>query len=232
MRKDKADRRNVSKRSNTSTRRRDVLRTVGAGVAGLTILGSAQASSQSTAVDTDFDPADDDEIRSFAKEFHALSRDKQRTVYEELSKQQQAGAKKAFAPTETEVTFVTSESDGPKTQADISPQARHWGEWRVTGKSTLGSDLWTWHHRLNWSYNGDSVWNPSSNDWADIHDSTWGYDGNSSKNMQEGNNWCKSFRQGGFSFLGSGYGFNANPYARLEGWADKTFNVLDSDKGY
>lgn len=232
MRKDKPYGWKVSKQDSTSTNRRGVLRTLGAGVAGLTILGTAQASTQTTATDTDFDPADDNEIRSFARELRDLSKSEQETVYKSLTKRQRNGAKKAFAPTQTEVTVVTPESEGPEKQQAISPKARAWCEWWVTGKSTLGFDLWTWHHRLEWSRDGDMVWNPTSNDWAKIHDSTWGYKGTVSKNMNEGYNWCKSFRQGKLEFLGGGYAVNANPYARLRGWADGNYNVLDSDDGY
>ncbi|WP_435365537.1 hypothetical protein [Haloarchaeobius sp. DYHT-AS-18] len=177
-------------------------------------------------IDREFDPSSDAQIRRFAKQFRALPEDKQRTVYEALSKRQKKGAKKAFAPTHVEL--VTQQADSGFTTAATETDR----EVTLKGYSTLGFHLWSWHHRVNWEYDGSTVSDVISNDYADVYDPTWSYDGTASDSLDEDYSEFEAFRQGGLSFIGGGYGFNATPYARVEGFADGGFNVISKSNGY
>lgn len=222
-----------AEQNNSSVNRRSVLQILGTGVASLTLVGSAKASEKSSLADTNFNPSNNDSIRNFAEQFRNISKSEQEKVVKELTDGQREALKKAFRPARTEVEIIPPTSQSPSQQQTISPQASKWGQIKIKGYSTLGSHIWDWFHRITWHYDGGtSVWNVNGNDWADVHDVTWSYEGTASSSKNVDTKRATTFRQGKLSFIGGGYSFKANPSARLEGWADGSFNVLSSDKGY
>lgn len=99
----------------------------------------------------------------------------------------------------------------------------------VSAHSTLGVHLWDWVLEASWEYDGDTVTAVNVNDYANVYDWCWSYEGTTSQMTDVSQSQFEARRQASLSCQAA-WGvlvFNANPHARVKGFSDGDFDVLE-----
>lgn len=99
----------------------------------------------------------------------------------------------------------------------------------ISAYSTLGYHLWDWILEASWKYDGKTVKDVHVTDYADVYDWCWSYEGTNSESTDVNESHFEARRQGSLSCQAA-WGvvtFNADPYARVKGYSDGDFEVLE-----
>lgn len=231
----------MSNDNNRAPSRRNVLQLAGSGLGSVVLFGSASASQRSNEngkLDTDFNPNSPRAVRKFALGTRGLDDEEHRELHEELSSKQIDALREAFSvadirPGDIEMTAADAsgqfdESAGASDTV-TSQGTRVMATYSQTATSTLGFDLWTIHHDIIWTYDGDSVYDIASRSRAEEHDFTWGYDGTIDYSFTVRSSSFDSWRQDRFS--SDIYQLTCSPHSELMGTASGNAYVKDSSLG-
>lgn len=209
--------------SDSRTRRR-VLRESVASIAGLSAVSMITKGQSTTSerINKDFDPNNESEVKRFVSKLLEREREKQEEIYSTLSNEQQDVVAEGLSLEKIKTT-VTHQAESPTASNTNSYSATFVQE----GQSTLGENIWNYHHEIEYDYTGSGcpidVTDVSNEAWATNISLGWSYDGDVSDSTDINNGGCgdsdeaRSLKQGKFSYALNGTVYTANPMSRLAG---------------
>lgn len=204
-------------------------------LSSLGIIGSVSAEESTVhGVNTSFDPNSDREIRQFFKQLGDVENKQKRIEVHERLGEPQA---EAITDVITGIEFETNVAVNNSEQSDVTVQSSDTTSISAEVSAehyALGYTVWSFEYEVEWDYDQNEVSNIQEMERPNVYDPTWSADGESGSNwMNEGYDDWNGRSQHKFSYIGGGTvpTLENTPWIELEGFADGTGNVVDSNNG-
>lgn len=206
-----------------SFNRRNVLKSAASGFSVLGIAGTAAGNPGRGRgrSGNQFDPKSEKEVGAFLDKLRATPEAARQEMIDDLTDREQAAVLAAMRPERYEI------EDKIETQFTSPPHTIS-----VTANSTLGAELWTLHHQIDWGTWDNQV---ESEAWLSVTDALYSGDGIiGSQSWVDGMEARKVGRVEStfnFDYKGISGGFVATPIVHVYGTDNGDYGVIETEDG-